>query len=75
MSFFLSSFPSCLGTIPEDPTKYHNFDFIYPIGFSSKRKFYGIRDGSEKHYYTCKILDGGSQGPIVSHIVSDSTLV
>lgn len=58
-----------IGIIPKYPDNYHNEEFIYPVGFVSKRKYADPRNRSRKCHYTCEILDGGHEGPIF-HISS-----
>lgn len=58
-----------IGIIPRYPDNYHNEEFIYPVGFLSKRKYADPRNRSRKCHYTCEIFDGGPEGPIF-HISS-----
>ena len=62
----------CMGMIPSSYPldNYHTCEFIYPIGFSSRRKYIHPKDKSKKCPYTFMILDGGYEGPIVSHVTS-----
>lgn len=65
----ISFLPLLLGHIPLSPMQpnlgnsfdyrdYHTFDAIYPVGFTSKRKFHSTPDGTKKIYYTCVIREG-----------------
>jgi hypothetical protein len=52
-----------LGTIVYDREKFHNYRYIWPVGFETTRSYFSIRNPEKHVLYRSRILDGGD-GPI-----------
>ena len=48
-----------LGRIVTDRPLYHTKDSIYPVGFTSRRWYWSLREPSNKVLWTSRITDGG----------------
>ena len=61
-----------LGTIEYKRVGFHTDRHIFPIGYKSIRNYANMVEKDGQTTYTCRILYGGSAGPIF-HVVPDDS--